>query len=147
MSLHVPKRLQLPLLITTIVAASTVSLIFAPTYILYPGLSNQPAELLHVDNYTITKDANQQNPTSLTMVIRNAGSSTATLSSLTIRDYASNPIVSFQLARQQIGAHGAVLAVTLDTLSSGFYFNRGYAYTVTMVTVSGTQFGFVAIYN
>ena len=140
----VRKRWFFPLLVAAAAAASLLAYAFAAGMLYGPIASpgTTPPELLNLENYTVGYDANQPNPTVLTMTLRNSGTSTANLSTLTIKDLTSNGNpVTFQLGSQAVGSRGASSSVTVDTLSSGFYFIHGHSYSFTVIT-SGAQYVF-----
>ena len=117
-----------------IVAVATIATYVYAMPLLTSGLLKTPPELLTLDHYTITSDPGQQNPTVLTLWLRNDGASITTLSALSVHD--ENPStspVTFQLNGMTISP-GTTKSVTVDTLGSNFYFSHGILYQATLVT-------------
>lgn len=97
-------------------------------------------EVLTMDNYSITNDAGQSNPTIIRASIRNSGTVSVTMSTLSIQDLTggySSP--TFSLNGQTIPAPDITSAVSIDTLGSGFYFVHGHSYSFTIITSKQTH--------
>lgn len=100
-------------------------------------------EVLTLDSYSITYDNGQPNPTVLSMVVRNSGTISVTMSTLTVQDLttgASSP--TFSLNSQTIPAPDKTSTVNYDTLSSGFCFVHGHTYSFVIITSKQTHFSF-----
>ena len=107
------------------------------TGIVFPPntISRSQNEALTMDSFSIAPDSGQPNPTVLTMVIRNVGTVTVTIVTLTIQDQtdqSSSP--AFSLNGPTIPAPNVSSTVSVDTLNSGFYFIRGHTYTFSVNT-------------
>ena len=100
---------------------------------------NYPPESLVQQGYSIGYDTGQTNATVLKLTLWNFGNTPATLASVSLKDQLSNfsPVV-FPLNGPTISQPGATAQVTLDTLSSGFYFQHGHAYDLTITPTSGS---------
>jgi hypothetical protein len=108
-----------------------------PTSPIGGSLRTSP-ELLTLDHYTISSDSGQQNPTVLTLWLRNDGASSTTLSSLSVKDTNPNTTpVSFRLNGVTIDP-GMTRSITVDTLGSGLYFSHSIQYTVSVVASRAT---------
>jgi len=130
---HAFKRSLLPIVIATVAAVTIATYMFAMPLLTNSPLKTSP-ELLNLDHYTITSDSGQQNPTVLTMWLRNDGASVTTLSSLSVHDQNPNSSpVTFQMNGMTIGP-GTTKSITVDTLGSNFYFSHGILYQATLVT-------------
>ena len=118
-----------------LVAAATITtyLFASPLYTNIIGnLLKTSPELLNLGHYTISSDSGQQNPTVLTLWLRNDGGSATTLSTLSVKDTNPNTSpVSFQLNGMTIDP-GVTKSITVDTLGSGHYFSHGIQYEVTI---------------
>lgn len=102
------------------------------------GTISYPPENLIRQSYTIGYDQGQTNATVLTLTLVNVGNTPITLSSLSLKDQLSNfSPVTFPMSGPMISQPGATAQVTLDTLSSGFYFQHGHAYYLTITPTSG----------
>jgi hypothetical protein len=89
-------------------------------------------ELLNLDHYAISSDSGQQNPTVLTVWLRNDAGSSTTHSTMSVKDTNPNTSpVSFQLNGVTIDP-GVTNSITVDTLGSGLYFSHGIQYDVTI---------------
>ena len=107
-----------------------------------PG-GNVPGEKLILLNYTIGYDQNQQNPTLLTLWLKNDGVAYSPLSTMTIQDQTANAVPTVTLPLNgSIAAGGGIGRTTVDTLGSGFYFIHGHSYALTIQTARGNRFGF-----
>ena len=98
-------------------------------------ISRSQNEALTMDSFSIASDSGQPTPTVLTMVIRNVGTVTVTLVTLTIQDQtdqSSSP--AFSLNGPTIPAPNFSSTVSVDTLNSGFFFIRGHTYTFNVNT-------------
>src|SRR5260370_6566680 len=121
--------------VALVAVGAVVGVLFAAP--LLPGLTGSSLktspELLNLDHYTISSDSGQQNPTVLTLWLRNDGASSTTLSTLSVKD--TNPSaspVSFQLSGVTIDP-GMTRSITVDTLGSALYFSHGIEYDVSVV--------------
>ncbi len=127
------KRSILPVVIAIVAAATITTYLFAMPLTTNSHMNTSP-ELLNLDHYTITSDSGQQNPTVLTMWFTNDGAAITTLSSLSVYNQNPNPTpVTFQMNGMTISP-GTTKSITVDTLSSNFYFSHGILYTATLVT-------------
>jgi hypothetical protein len=129
------KRLRLSVVIGVLAAATVIGYLFAAPLLVSSSIYLKTApELLNLDNYTVTSDSGQQNPTVLTVWLRNDGALSTTLSTLSVKgeNPNSNP-VSFQMNGLTIDP-GTTKSITVDTVGSGFYFSHGILYTVTVTT-------------
>ena len=107
------------------------------TGIVFPTntISRSQNEALTMDSFSIASDSGQPNPTVLTMVIRNVGTMTVTIVTLTIQDQTDQSSSSaFSLNGPTIPAPNVSSTVSVDTLNSGFYFIRGHTYTFSVNT-------------
>lgn len=97
-----------------------------------------PPENLVQQGYTIGYYQGQTNATVLTLTLMNLGNTPSTLASLSLKDQLQGySQVTFPMNGPTIGQPGATVQVTLDTLSSGFYFQNGHAYVLTINPMSG----------
>lgn len=129
---RVPKRALLPIMIATVAAVPFAIYLFAMPLSTDSHLTTSP-ELLNLDHYTITSDSGQ-NPTNLTMWLRNDGAFVTTISSLSVHDQNPNSSpVTFQMNGMTISP-GTTKSITVDTFSSNFYFSHGVLYQTTLVT-------------
>ncbi len=96
-----------------------------------------PKELLSVDHYSIQTGQSHQVPTILSLWLRNSGSTTATLQSLSVRN--STGSFYYTTISDSI-APGTVSNVTVDTSSSALYFVTGQTYTVSVITTRSNYF-------
>lgn len=136
------KRLVLPVVLSLVAIGAVLGYAFgAPmlSKLVTPG--DIPANILHLDRYTITSDSGQTSPTVLTMWLRNTGTSMATLNTLTVKDLTGGSTVSVQMNGPTVAPRGSTSTVAVDTLSSGFYFVHGHSYSFTIDT-SSAQFTF-----
>jgi hypothetical protein len=144
------RRLPFLLGIGILLSGGVVSYAFATGELsaIFPsGPGQQPAILLVLDNYTISYDQNQQNPTVATLWLSNLGTTTTRITSIVIRDTSDNGSVLDTFGvNQTIGPHGASARVVVDSLSSGFYFTHGRQYYFTVKDVTGSQLGFHVSY-
>ena len=127
------KRSLVPIVIAILAATTIATYVFAMPLLTSGPLKTSP-ELITLDHYTIATDSGQQNPTVLTLWLRNDGASTTTLSTISVHD--ENPStspVTFQLSGTTISP-GTTKSITVDTLGSGLYFSHGILYQVSLVT-------------
>ncbi len=99
-----------------------------------------PSEELVLDPYSIQTAPGQQNPTILALWINNVGTSTVTLSSLSINDLSDGSNLSFPLSVSIV--RGEIRSVTVDASGTGFYFTSGHSYSVSIFTLKNNKFTF-----
>jgi hypothetical protein len=143
---HLAKRRLTLIALVAISAGALVSAYAIETHMGFPPYAivrSQP-ELLSWDNgYSITSDSGQPNPTILSIVVRNSGTVSVTIATLTIQDLtAGSSSATFPLNGPTIPAPNVTATVTVDTLNSGFYFIHGHSYTFNVITTKQTQFAF-----
>ncbi len=130
---RISKRFFMPAVIAIVAVATIAAYVFGIPFLTNSHMNTSP-ELLNLDHYTITSDSGQQNPTVLTMWFTNDGAAIITLSSLSVYNQNPNPTpVTFQMNGMTISP-GTTKSITVDTLSSNFYFSHGILYTATLVT-------------
>jgi hypothetical protein len=126
----------------SIIAASYFILVTSAMLPPYTIGSSHP-EVLTMESFTISYDSGQANPTILSMVLRNGGTQQVTIATVTIQDTttgSSSP--SLPMNGQTVPAPYFTSNVTVDTLSSGFYFMRGHSYLFNIVTSKQTHMSF-----
>jgi hypothetical protein len=97
-----------------------------------------PPESLVQTGYTIGYDSNQANATVLNLWLTNRGTTSATLSAVTLQDSISNSSpLTFPTNGPTISKPGDTVEVTLDTLSSGLYFTHQHVYSLTIKPSTG----------
>ncbi len=127
------KRSLVPVVIAMVAAVTIATYLFGMPFPTNIHMNTSP-ESLNLDRYTITTDSGQQNPTVLTLWLRNDGAYVTTLSSLSVHDQNPNSSpVTFQMNGMTISP-GTTKSITVDTLGSNFYFSHGILYQATLVT-------------
>jgi len=97
-----------------------------------------PPETLIQQGYTIGYDPGQTDATVLNFTMLNVGVSSATLTSLTIKDVTVNSnAFNFTMNGPTIAQPGSWAQVVLDTRGSGFYFTHQHAYYLTITPSTG----------
>jgi hypothetical protein len=110
------------------VVISTTSVFVAGYFVIETGkmfppntIGSSHPEVLTMDSFSIASYSGQPNPTVLNMIIRNVGTVTITIVTLTIQDQtdqSSSP--AFSLNGPTIPAPNVSSTVSVDTLNSGF---------------------------
>ncbi len=99
-----------------------------------------PPPGLAMTEYTISVDYGQSNATRLTLTLANMATTPVTLVSLTLKDvtpYLNSTSYSFPMSNPTINQPLATAQATLDTLSSGFYFEHQHTYSLTIISSNG----------
>jgi len=97
-----------------------------------------PPESLVQTGYTIGYDTGQANATVLNIWLANRGNASATLSAVTLQDSMSNSSpITFPMNGPTISKPGGWVEVTVDTLSSGFYFTHQHFYSLSIKASTG----------
>jgi hypothetical protein len=97
-----------------------------------------PPESLIQTGYTIGYDTGQANATVLNIWLANRGTASATLSAVTLQDSTSSSSpITFPMSGPTISKPGGWVEVTVDTLSSGFYFTHQHFYSLSIKPSTG----------
>jgi hypothetical protein len=97
-----------------------------------------PPESLVQTEYMIGYDTGQANATVLNIWLANRGTASATLSAVTLQDSMSNSSpITFPMSGPTISKPGGWVEVTVDTLSSGFYFTHQHFYSLSIKASTG----------
>lgn len=99
-----------------------------------------PPSGMVMTGYTIGIDNGQSKASRLTLTLANMATTPVTLVSLTLKDvtpYLNSTSYSFPMNNPTINQPLASAQATLDTLSSGFYFQHQHTYSLRIISSSG----------